>query len=149
VEGSKIRRFVPDASVAVKWFIDEEYSDKARMLKDEFVGGTIDLLCPSLFLYEAVNAIRFHPIVKLSMKELSSAAIAIKQLGIMIEPSEGIWFKAVELSLIEGISIYDAIYLSSARTWEATMVTSDRKLLRNLSDSARKGVTLLEELKLS
>lgn len=100
-------------------------------------------------LYEAVNALRFHPTVKLSTDALSSAAIAIIQLGIVMEPSEGIWLRAAELSLIEGISMYDAIYLASAITWEATMVTSDRNLLRGLSDSARKGVTLLEELKLS
>jgi len=149
VEGSKIRRFIPDASVVVKWFVDEEYSDRARALKDEFVSGTIDLLCPSLLLYEAINALRFHPIVKLSTDALSSAAVAIKQLGIVMEPSEGIWLRASELSLIEGISIYDAIYLASVITWEATMVTSDRKFLKDLSDGARKRVTLLQELALS
>jgi len=34
---SKIWRFVPDASVVVKWFVYEEGSDRAIMLKDEFV----------------------------------------------------------------------------------------------------------------
>ena len=63
-----------------------------------------------------------------------------------MEPSERIWLSAAELSLIEGISIYDAVYLASAVTWEATMVTSDRKLLENLSDRASKGITLLEDL---
>jgi len=64
-----------------------------------------------------------------------------------MEPSEGIWLRAAELSLVEGISIYDAIYLASAMKWEAVMVTSDRKLLKDLSDSSRKYVTLLEGFK--
>ncbi len=30
-----------DASVCAKWYLDEEYSDRARLLRDEFVKGQI------------------------------------------------------------------------------------------------------------
>jgi len=68
--------------------VSEEHPDKARALKEKFVRGAVDLTTPTLSLYEAVKALRFHSIVRLSAEELASALAAIRQLVIVTEPSD-------------------------------------------------------------
>jgi len=36
------RKVVTDASAVVKWFVEEEYSREARLLRDTYVDGLID-----------------------------------------------------------------------------------------------------------
>ncbi len=53
--------YVLDASVLIKWFSDEEYTDIALKLRDEFFHGNIKLVVPDLLLYEVSNALRYNP----------------------------------------------------------------------------------------
>ena len=41
---------VVDASVVVKWFADEEGSDRALKLRDGHIGGELSLVAPELIL---------------------------------------------------------------------------------------------------
>lgn len=132
----------------MKWFIDEEYSDKAREIKKGYAGGSLNLVTPRLLEYEFTNALRFHPIVRLSRREIFRAILEVRRLAIMIDPSERTWGKAVELSLSEGISVYDAVYVALANTSDGRMVTSDSALLEKLSEGSRKNLILLKDLDL-
>ncbi len=143
---SKIQLFIPDASTVVKWFISEEYADKARELKKSYTDGLISLLSPTLLEYETINALRFHPIVKLSREEILTALMALRQMAITLEVPEGAWMKAIELSLEEGISIYDATYLALAKISNGKMITSDARLSQKLSRGAKGDVILLRDL---
>ena len=53
---------VVDASVVVKWFSDEEGSDRALKLRDGHIGGELSLVAPELILYEVTNALRYKPL---------------------------------------------------------------------------------------
>ncbi len=49
---------VVDASVALKWqFEDEEVTDPATTLLEDFIDGKIELITLTLFPYEIINAI--------------------------------------------------------------------------------------------
>ncbi|HEC40443.1 MAG TPA: PIN domain-containing protein, partial [bacterium] len=50
---------VIDANVVVKWFIEENDSDKARFLRDKFIEGKIELIIPTLLYFEVLNALKF------------------------------------------------------------------------------------------
>jgi predicted nucleic acid-binding protein len=52
-------KIVVDASVAVKWFVEEEFSDLALKLRDMHVNGLVDLVAPSLMPYEVLNALKY------------------------------------------------------------------------------------------
>jgi len=52
--------FVLDASVVIKWFSEEEYTDRALKLRDDFSKGEIELVVPDLMLYEVSNALRYN-----------------------------------------------------------------------------------------
>jgi len=49
---------VADASVMVKWFVDEIYSENARKLRDEYINGTLEIIAPELMPYEVLNALK-------------------------------------------------------------------------------------------
>ena len=50
---------VVDASIIVKWFVEEEGSDKSLKLRDRYIEGEIKLIAPELMIFEALNALYY------------------------------------------------------------------------------------------
>jgi predicted nucleic acid-binding protein len=147
LERNQIPRYIIDASVAVKWFIEETDTPRAVMLKERFENGQVNLEAPSLLTYEVASALRFHPKIQPTLKQLHEAIEALEQMQIVREPNEDEWTMAFQFSLENSISIYDAAYLSLAANRSAKMVTSDTKFLTNLkSAGARQEFILLSNL---
>jgi hypothetical protein len=64
-------RYVLDSNVGVKWRPEEDPSDKARVVRDEFVQGLHQLLAPDVFMVEAAHALnRAHRQGRLMPDEL-------------------------------------------------------------------------------
>lgn len=137
---------IPDASIIVKWFVKEEYSEKARKIKDQFMEGRVRLIAPNLLIYEATNALRFHPIAKLPLRSIVSSVRALENMSIATRPGLSTWQKAVEISLNEQISIYDAVYIAMAFTLDAKMVTADRKLPKRVSEKTKKRIMHIRDM---
>jgi len=130
----------------VKWFIPEENSDSARRLKRDYEEEKIDILSPQLILFEVANALRYHPVVRLSDAELAAAIELLRDMAITVEMDREGWFRAFELSRVEEISVYDAVYLGLAELSDAMFVTADHKLLEGLSDDLKQHILLLSAL---
>ena len=47
-----IKQMVVDANVITKWYIEEENSDKARILQERLVEGELELIIPPLLFFE-------------------------------------------------------------------------------------------------
>lgn len=149
MERSEIPRYVPDASVAVKWFIEEKDSRSARRLRELFQQGTIDLDAPSLLSYEVASALRFHPIARFTLRQLRGVIESLEGLQITREPSDREWATAFALSLENPISIYDAVYVAFAVHGHSQMVTADTILTTRLkSTEARQRAIMLADLAL-
>ena len=142
MERSEIPRYVPDASVAVKWFIEEEDSRSARRLRELFQQGTIDLDAPSLLTYEVVSALRFHPVARFTPKQLRGVIESLAGLQITREPSDHEWTTAFTLSLENRISIYDAVYVAFAVHGHSQMVTADKILMTRLKSAETKQMAI-------
>ena len=149
MEGPQILRYVVDASVVVKWFVPEEYFGSARQLKRSYEEGKVDIISPSLILFEVANALRYHTMVELSVEELAAAIMALRNMAITVEMSREIWTETFTLSKSEAITTYDAAYLSLALLNDARFVTADRELHDRLSDSLKQYVLLLPTIKKS
>lgn len=144
MERKQIPRYITDASVAVKWFIEETDTPQAVNLKALFEKGEVDLEAPSLITYEVASALRFHAKVQLAPKEFLSAIEVLTDLQITREPNDLEWSTTLQLSTQNPISVYDAVYLSFAIHRDAKMVTADSSLLRNLrAPETRESVMLL------
>src|SRR2546426_9597304 len=55
------RELVIDSSSALKWFSEEEDTDKALLLKEKHVQGSARLWASDLLYYEVTNALHFKP----------------------------------------------------------------------------------------
>lgn len=131
--------------MSVKWFVNEKGSDAARRIKDSYVSGKIEIIAPNMIYYEVLNALRFHPVARFTPKELFSIMTSLKNLQFTIDPTDGTWFKSFNLSLQEGISIYDSVYVGLASNQDA-FVTADNRLVDMLSKSIN-NIIALDKLK--
>jgi len=130
----------------VKWFVPEEDSEQAKQLKRDYENGETDITSPQLILFEVANALRYHPVVRLNEVDLVTAVESLKDLAIIVEMDRTNWVKTFELSRTEGISIYDAAYLSLAELNGAKFVTADRRFHDGLSAALKHRVLLLSTL---
>lgn len=124
---------VVDSSVVVKWFIEEEYSNDALKLRDDYVARKVDIAVPELLPYEVLNSLRYNP--NFGLKELKSIGQALEEYDFWTFPLRGELIEsAIEIAVRSGITIYDASYvsLSQLRSWVA--YTADSKLIEKVKD---------------
>ncbi len=48
-----------DASIIVKWFVEEEYSKEARLLRNSYIDGSKVLNTPSILPYKVLNTLKY------------------------------------------------------------------------------------------
>ena len=129
---------VIDASVVIKWFVNEEYSDKALLIKNRHVNGNIQLVAPELLIIEVLNALRYKGKNIEELKTINSDLIDIQ---IKIERLNKILIeKALKISLEDNFSIYDSIYIALAQIHGTKIITDDR-ILKNVPS-----VSLLKDI---
>jgi len=140
------RAYIVDASVAVKWFVDEEESDKARLVRDHFVDGRLRLIAPDLLKYEVASALRYHPVVQIDPPSLITAMDAIENYQFLITPPREAWNAAIRFCYESKISPYDAVYLALSHTMNVPLLTADMKLIDTLAPDRKAMVTSLSKL---
>ena len=104
---------VLDASIIIKWFINESDSEIALQFKEDLLQQNENIVVPDLALYEIVNVLRF----KNGVNERAIKAIlpALFNLGIeIITPSQELLEESLHLSFATDLSIYDCVYLALA-----------------------------------
>jgi predicted nucleic acid-binding protein len=116
---------IVDASVAIKWFIDEPGSEVARRLwRDE-----PELLAPELIVPEVCNAawqkVRLRQSDRNQAKEI---ALRLRQGVLELRPTAPLASRAMDLALDLHHPIYDCFYLALAEAEKASLVTADRRL---------------------
>ena len=123
---------VVDASLAVKWFADEEDSQKARALSRGWADSGIQIAAPHLMLAEVSNAL--HRKVVGGEIALESATGILENLGaheIEFHNPPNIHAGALQIAdrLDQG-AVYDSIYLALAERLDCELWTADRRFYR-------------------
>lgn len=118
---------VVDASVAVKWFLDEDRTAAARSLLD----GSDDLLAPSFILLEVSHAMwvaarQQRTTVGASEASEGALILTIRQLT----PVEDLIVGAAMLMRALDHPVYDCLYLALAQREAATLITADEGQFR-------------------
>jgi predicted nucleic acid-binding protein len=116
---------VVDASVAIKWIVEEPGSDEALALRRR------DLAAPALLRIEAANVLR-----TLAARGAMDASNARNLFGFLqtapvaiVDHDDALESRALELALDLKHSVYDCLYLALAERMERTLVTADRRFL--------------------
>lgn len=129
-----MKRYVVDASVAVKWLIPEEHSEQAMKLLEDWFKEDMELNAPSWLKLEVTNAL-----TKYVKRQIIDAEKAHEGFEI---------FRSIELNYVEedwpliddalksstsiGLSMYDAIYYTLARRMKATLITADVEFINKV-----------------
>lgn len=124
---------VVDASVIVKWFVEEEHSDKALSLRDSYVAGELRIAAPELMPFEVLNALYYKGLFSESdLKEISEA---LEAYSFELYPLRGEYMqKTVEVAFKNDITIYDASYVALALAKKTLFYTADEKLLGKVAN---------------
>jgi len=123
-------RYVLDASVALKWVLDEDYSLKAREIREAYQRGVHELLAPDIFTVEVP-----HVLAKaVRQRKLTSGEAELHLANIwttlpQLVPSIDLTERAFEISCRLRTSYYDALYLALA-VEEGPFLTADAKLAK-------------------
>lgn len=121
-----------DASTAVKWYFEEEYSDAAsRLLTPVHV-----LLAPDLLLTEFANVVWKH--VRRGESTVADARrvlTALLSVPIELHPSASVIAPALEIACETGRTVYDSLYLALARAAGSQLVTADRRFYNALQST--------------
>ncbi len=134
---------VVDASVAVKWFVQEPLRDEARNL----IQGNDPLCAPDILFAEIAN-VGWRLVTRGDVGR-DQALGMVTQVGdrfSTIVSSSLLCERAFEIALTLGHPAYDCMYLACAEVADAVVVTADRRfhaaaqggpyaeLVRHLSD---------------
>ena len=132
MEGEK-SVIVVDACVIVKWFVDEEYSRAARLLRDSYVNGLIEIAVPALMPYEVLNALKYSGAY--GEDELKEIAEVLEDYQFETYDLSGDLAKrTVEIAMRKGLTIYDASYVALAEKLNTVLYTADEKIIRKIRD---------------
>jgi predicted nucleic acid-binding protein len=122
--------FVVDASVAIKWFLPEIYSDAAlRLLAHQHT-----LHAPDLIFSEFGNVL-WKRVRKneISKNEANATLEGLVTLHLQMQPSQLLIPLALEIACGENRTVYDNLYLAAAIALQSSLVTADAKFYRALS----------------
>ncbi|HLY04190.1 MAG TPA: type II toxin-antitoxin system VapC family toxin [Rhizomicrobium sp.] len=119
---------VVDASVATKWYVDEQGSSEARA-----ISAAEYPIAPDLIVPEVLNAIWKNVRLKRStVEQLKFAAEALPRHLAAIVPCQLLAERASEFALMLDHPVYDCFYIALAEREKCPLVTADQRLYRSI-----------------
>lgn len=125
---------VVDASVAVKWFSEEEGTQAALKLREEHIEGTTILSAPDLLLYELANALRYKP--DFDDEKATQALSDLIDLQIdLITTGKELFKQSIKDAYLYDTTVYDSCYLALGELMGIEVYTSDNKFYEKAKES--------------
>ncbi|MHA2251952.1 MAG: type II toxin-antitoxin system VapC family toxin [Candidatus Kariarchaeaceae archaeon] len=122
---------VVDASVIVKWYVDEKYSQKAIKLRDDYIEGKITIVTPSLAIFEVLNALKFTKLY--STEELQNISKSLFQYQfVILSLDETTMHVSIDMAMESDTTIYDVYYLAICKNQKYRYYSADDKFLAKI-----------------
>jgi predicted nucleic acid-binding protein len=123
-----------DASIAIKWVIEEAGTKEALALRNN-----AKLIAPDLLISECANILW----KKVQRKELQKneallAARLLQGAEIELVPTRSLLEATTQLAIELAHPAYDCVYLALAMERGCRFITADDRLLRKIAESRRK-----------
>lgn len=116
---------VIDASVAVKWFLEEDRAEEARRLRE--TGD--DMLAPASAAFEIFHVLWMSARVgRIPGRLLDDVERLVMGPFTSLVPIEDLFLPAARLARSLGHPVYDCAYLALAEREGASLVTADERL---------------------
>jgi predicted nucleic acid-binding protein len=125
-----VKTLVVDASVGVKWQLDdEEHVDKAETIKQAFVRQVLTLVVPVIFVVEWANALNVAIARGRFPAEAWREALEdVDAMQIPVRHPQGLVLEAWQMARSYGRTVYDGLYMALAKMERCVLVTGDRQL---------------------
>lgn len=127
-------RLVVDASVALKWKLeDEEETEAAMAILTDFGEGRVNLVAPTLLIVEVANGL--HVAVgrgRISEDQAKGFLHDLLALDLTFIADAGFVPRAFELARQHRRSVYDTLYLAIAEAQGCECVTADGSLYQSV-----------------
>lgn len=126
-------KYIVDSSVGFKWVLVENFSDKARQLRDQYSGGIHKLLAPDVFPIEIAHALTRAERQKRITPPESGILLTdvLKTLPIQSR-SLPLLLRAAEILSAMRVGVYDCLYVALAEKKKCRFITADDRLIKNL-----------------
>jgi predicted nucleic acid-binding protein len=128
-----VKPYVIDASIAVKWIVEETGTAEALSLRRQ-----ARLIAPDLLVAECANVlwkkVRLH---EMSKDEALLAAGLLQHADIELLPTRSLLPAATSISIELDHPAYDCVYVALAVANDCSFVTADERFLRKLGHSRR------------
>lgn len=129
---------VIDASIAVKWVVQEPGTTEALALRKAA------LAAPDLLVPECANILwKKHRLGQLTVGEAKAAAQLLERADIELVPMRVHLHAATALAIELDHPAYDCLYIALALEKGCAFATADQRLLRKAQQSARKDVAAM------
>lgn len=135
-------RVVVDASLAVKWLVPEEHSDRADALGRLWARQGTRRAAPYFMPVEVANALHRRVVrAELSVHDGVRLIEALLSSGLELYETPNLHSRALELaSRLNQGAVYDALYLALAETLNCELWTADERFYHaasSVTDSVR------------
>lgn len=121
--------FVIDAGIAVKWFLTETHSDKARRLLEQYQRQVIELIAPDLLIAEATNVFwKRAARGDLTAQEAADNLQDLLAINLPVVTAASLAQRALSIAQTYNRSAYDCLYLALALERSCELVTGDERL---------------------
>ena len=132
-----ILRCVLDASVGIKLFVEEEFSEKVQKLFAKLAADPqTEIHVPDLFYIECANILlKYTRRYKRPQKDSLADLKDLNKLALIVTSTSELIEDALELANEKNLTAYDACYAVLARRLNLPLITADAPLARAV-DSA-------------
>ena len=138
-------KYVLDASVAVKWELQESDSADALSLLGDIDAGLVEVVAPNTFPVEVAHALtKAERRGIIPQGEASLGLTEVMTATVTLYDSIPILPRAVELASKKRIGVYDCLYVALAEELGLQLITADARLVNAFQDLSR--IVLLSDL---
>jgi predicted nucleic acid-binding protein len=117
--------WIVDASVAIRWFLEEENHPLADEILEQIIGEPGKFAVPELFAFEVFSILkRLHPS---GLEAYTKGIIPLMQGGIFRQPMTEILAVKANHFVKMGLTGYDACYAALARDLRGRWLTFDKE----------------------
>jgi predicted nucleic acid-binding protein len=129
-----VNTFVIDASIAVKWVVEEEGTEKALALR-----GRSKFIAPELLVAECANIFwKKRQRGELSQDEALFAARLLQASDVELLPTRALLESATRIAIELDHPAYDCLYVALAIERDCRFVTADGRFLRKLDEGRQR-----------
>ena len=138
-----MKNLVVDSGITVKWYIEEDDSDIAQLIYNEYEAGNISFLAPDLIYAEFGNIIWKKQIFKnLNANEADFAISEFKKISFTLTPITLLFDDAYKIAVKYKRTFYDSLYLALSVRENCEFVTADEKFYNSVRNSFSKIILL-------